>query len=277
VAHRICNLNRRRQLSKISLLLHNFSGYDSHIIVKGLARLASQGKNLQKKKLTGLVHNRERFRTLNYGCFQFIDSNAFFNSPLDKIVADLVASDHDFPILQASGIASDTKQLNLLKQKGFFPYKHLTSYNDYKNIAVFPEKDAFDNDLTGETISDINYQHADKVYNTFNLKNMESYLLLYNQLDVLILAEAVVLFRTEIFTEFGLDMCQYLSLSQLAFDCYLYKCGTELEVMSDLESILKIEASLRGGTSYVKTRYLQSSENKQLVLVDAVNLYGNYS
>jgi hypothetical protein len=278
VAHRICNLNRRRQLSKISLLFHNFSGYDSHIIVKGLARLSAQGKKLQKKKLTGLVHNKEKFRTLDYGSFRLIDSNAFFNSSLDKMCADMVESEHDFPILKSSGIADrNDSKLELLHCKGFFPYTNLTSYDEYKNIIALPAKDAFKNDLTGKNISNIEYEHALRVYREFNLSNMQEYLLLYNQTDVFILAEAIVLFRTEIFTEFGLDMCQYLSLSQLAFDCYLNYTKTELEVMSDLDSILKIEASLRGGISYVKDRYVQCTDEEQLVLVDAVNLYGKFS
>ena len=97
--------------------MFNFYIIDNHIIVQALGRLAEKGINLKKKSLSALVHNKEKVRTLEYGCFNFIDSNAFLSTSLDKLVENLVLSGHSFPLLKASGLVKNNNQLQLLKQK----------------------------------------------------------------------------------------------------------------------------------------------------------------
>ena len=52
-----------------------------------------------------------------------------------------------------------------------------------------PPKEAFYSRLNDEGISDEDYAHAQKVWETFEMKNLENYYNLYNQVDVLLLAD----------------------------------------------------------------------------------------
>ena len=51
-----------------------------------------------------------------------------------------------------------------------------------------PPKDAVYSKLTGEGITDEDYQHAQTVWNEFNIETMKEYNNLYNLSDVLLLA-----------------------------------------------------------------------------------------
>ena len=52
-----------------------------------------------------------------------------------------------------------------------------------------PPKSAFYSKLTGEGITDEDYQHAHTVWKKFNIGSMKDYHNLYNQSDVLLLAD----------------------------------------------------------------------------------------
>ena len=56
----------------------------------------------------------------------FIDSTQFMNSSLDKLVKNL--SDEDFKCLEEE---FDYENLELLKQKGDYPYEHMNSFKRF--------------------------------------------------------------------------------------------------------------------------------------------------
>ena len=56
----------------------------------------------------------------------FIDSKQFINSSLDKLVKNLL--DEDFKYLVEE---SSSKNLDLLKQKGAYPYKYVNSFERF--------------------------------------------------------------------------------------------------------------------------------------------------
>ena len=58
-----------------------------------------------------------------------------------------------------------------------------------------PPKEAFYSKLTGEGITDEDYQHAHTVWKKFNIESMKDYNKLYNLSDVLLLADIFENFR----------------------------------------------------------------------------------
>ena len=75
-----------------------------------------------------------------------------------------------------------------MKQKGVYPYDYITSFNRFSEKKL-PNKDDFYSILNDEHISDMQYVHAIKVWNTFKLKNMGEYPDLYLKSGILLLAD----------------------------------------------------------------------------------------
>ena len=104
----------------------------------------------------------------------FIDSFQFMSSSLDKLVSNLP---NDAFKYTSSEIKSDRK-LNLIKRKGVYPYDYMDSFKKF-NETELPNKDSFYIILNDEHITEDDYKHAIKVWNTIKLKNMGEYHDLY--------------------------------------------------------------------------------------------------
>ena len=104
-AHWDCNINFRLT-KKVLVLFQNLRGYDSHLInIKWV------------KNIHGIFLGKS---------FVFIDSMQFMNSSFDKLVKNL--SDEDFKYFLEE---FDSKNLELLKQKGVYPYEYTNSFEGF--------------------------------------------------------------------------------------------------------------------------------------------------
>ena len=86
--------------------------------------------------------------------------------------------------------------LSLLLRKGVYPYDYVDCMKKLDETS-HPPTDAFYSKLTGECITDEDYQHAQTVWSEFNIETMKDYHNLYNLSDVLLLAD--ILKTLEIF------------------------------------------------------------------------------
>ena len=113
-AHWSCNINL--QLTKRLRL----KGYDSHLIFCEL--------NKFDVKINVIPNGLEKYMAffLNKNLV-FIDSMQFINSSLDKLVKNL--SDKDFQYLVEE---FGSENLELLKQKGAYPYEYMNSFERFK-------------------------------------------------------------------------------------------------------------------------------------------------
>lgn len=197
-AHSLCNL-RRTESRRIKLFAHNLQGYDSHFILKHLK------EDERIRKLTGLTSNTQRLRTFSINSYEFTDSFAFLSSSLDKLVSNL-HEEHTYPILNMSGLyTQENKTLKaLLLRKGIFPYEFVDSFQKLKGKCL-PPREEFYSKLTNSEISEEDYKHAQNVFAKLKCKNMEAYCKAYCLLDVCLLAEVMIQFREEIYTETGID------------------------------------------------------------------------
>ncbi|MBC6498041.1 MAG: hypothetical protein GDA54_06990, partial [Alphaproteobacteria bacterium GM7ARS4] len=272
VAHNTCNLARREDYS-ITCFAHNFTGYDSHLFVEQINR------HPDVWDVYPIPLNYEKFKcfTVNRR-LQFLDSAAFLPDSLANLVENLKATGEcKFNLL--SRMTKNKQQLELLLRKGCYPYDFATSVGRLKAATSLPPISEFGNALTGVSqLPAEDYAHAQRVWSAFGCRDMLDYTRVYARSDVLQLAEAVLEMRENIWREFGLDLCKYLSLPMISKDIMLKVTGAEMELISDQEMAQLIKSNLRGGMSFINTRHLRRSVGDPpltMTYVDANNLYGD--
>ena len=102
----------------------------------------------------------------------------------------------------------DNNVLDLVKQKGFYPYEYVSNFEKVKE--QIPSKEKFYSLLTGKNISSKEGQNVLKVWNKFEVKMMKGYHDLYLKCDILILA-VFENFRSNSLKNYGLCPSHYLS------------------------------------------------------------------
>lgn len=274
VAHNVCNLNRREEKC-LTCFAHNFSGYDSHFLIRALEKFPDQISSV-----SAIPNNQQKFKTmiLNNN-IKFLDSLAFLPDKLESLVEVLLKSNN--PMTMMDNLVDTAEEKKLLLRKGVYPYTLATSIDALQRMKKLPPQTLFYNELTSGNCSDEDYAHAKAVWDTFQCTSMLDYTVLYCRSDVYQLAEAVMNFKKIIWDEFQLDMHDYLSLPHMAMDCMLKRTKAKIEMMSDQEMVDLVRKNIRGGHSFVNLRYAERKEEEEesdprqsLVYLDVNNLYG---
>ena len=104
----------------------------------------------------------------------------------------------------------------LLLRKGIYTYEYMDDWNRF-NEEKLPNKSDFYSSLNMEEISNIDYRHAEKVFNKFNIKKLGEHHDLYAQSDTLLLADVFENFRDMCIKVYRLDPIYFLSASGLAW------------------------------------------------------------
>ena len=287
-AHNICNLKYSKP-NNISVFFHNLTGYDSHLFIKKLNTtsgaidcIPNNEENyisFSKTIKTGEYTNKKGETKNKYFKIIFKDSLKFMASSLEALVNNLPDG-----VLNNLNKYFTTKQVKLLKQKGFFPYDYMDNIEKLKDSKPPPQK-AFYSKLTGKGINNYNYNHVLNVWKTFKMKTFKEYLELYNITDVLLLADVFENFRDICLKNYGLDPVYYYTAPGLAWDAMLKMTKINLELLSDVDKLLMIEKGIRGGISIISNRYGKANNkymvdfnqkelSKYLMYLDANNLYG---
>ena len=284
-----CNLKYRKP-KFIPVYFHNLSGYDSHLFIKKLGtpnenidcipnneeKYISFSKNIKvgeyKDKKTGEVRDKT-FK------IRFVDSFKFLPTSLGALVNNLPKD--AFKNLERYFTAEEA---DLIKRKGSYPYEYMNTEERFKETKLPPKK-AFYSRLTGEGITE-DYKHALNVWNVFKMKTFLDYHELYNETDVLLMADVFENFRNICLNNYGLDPAYYFTAPGLAWDACLKLTGVNLELLSDPDMLLMWERCIRGGISMISNRYGEANNkymeggfnknepSKYIMYLDANNLYG---
>ena len=288
-AHNSCNLKYKKP-NFIPVVFHNLSGYDSHLFIKNLGY--TEGNidcipnneekyiSFTKNTVVGSYTNKEGKDKPIKHKIRFIDSFKFMSTSLDSLVDNL--PDDAFNNLEG---CYKGEKLSLVKRKGVYPYEYMDSLERFKENKL-PPKEAFYSRLTGEGISDEDYERAKKVWEFFDMKTLKDYHDLYNVTDVLLLADVFENFRNICMENYKLDPAHYFTAPGLAWDACLKITGVELELVSDIDMLLMIEKGIRGGVSMISNRYGKANNKYMgesfidtmisiyIMYLDANNLYG---
>lgn len=284
-AHKSCNLNKRREKPFLSVFMHNFSGYDSHLILPYLTeKLLPEIENIHVIPKSG-----EKFMAIKLNNrITFLDSLNFLAGSLDSL-NDRIKDSCKYKIIQQSSLLCDNKEnsnrdsnptncnrLDYLLCKGSFPYEWAKSIDDYSLPYLVP-KSAFYNSLTKKHITDEKYEFAQKIWNEFKMKNMCDYMETYCMCDTLILAEVFEQFRNESLINFCMDPSHFISLPGFAYNAFLKQTRVNLEYITDPDVFELLTSNLRGGHSFCSQRYEESSIFKNLMNAKSKDSLSNHS
>ena len=273
-AHSACNLKSRLspKTTTIPVVFHNLWGYDSHLLMQAISKVEG--------RISCIPNNTEKYISFSLGQLRFIDSAQFLLAPLDKLVAANKPEAFQF----TTHYEPDHQKRGLLMRKGVYPYEYMDSWERFEETQL-PPAHSFYSKLTDENISDSDYEHAQRVWETFGCQTLGNYTDLYCRTDVLLLADVFENFRKTSQKQYRLDPAHYYTSPGLSWDALLKKTGVELELLTDYDQHLFIEKGMRGGISMVSKRHARANNpavegydsekpNSHILYLDANNLYG---
>ena len=203
------------------------------------------------------------------------------------MIKNLNDSDFDFPIMSkifSEQIGENQEKKDLLMRKGVFCYDYFDDISKFEEKNLPAQKD-FYSTLNFAGISDDDYSHAQKVWQSFGLENFGQYHDLYLILDTELLADAFQQFRKVIHREYGLDPCHFFTTPGLAWSACMKISNLKLELITDIDQYNFLTDGIRGGFSCVNTRHVKANnkymnnfdpykESTYIGYHDCNNLYG---
>ena len=179
---------------------------------------------------------------------------------------------------------NNTDKSLLLLRKGVYPYEYMNDWNKFNETKLPSIKDHYRN-IHLENVTYEDYSHAKNVWNTFKIKHLGKYHDLYVQSDTAQLADVFENVRTVCLKEYELDPSYFVSAPGLALEAMSKITKVKLELLTDIDMVLMVENSIRGGLTQVVRKYGVANnkylpdydKNKKstyLQYLDANNLYG---
>ena len=287
-AHVKCNLQFKKP-KFTPVIFHNLSGYDAHLFVKNLGRTEGNIKcipnneekyiSFSKEIVVGEYKNKKGEKVEVKHEIRFLDSFKFMASSLDSLVGNLGLE----KLIQTKKEFGEKAEL--LSRKGIYPYDYMNGIKKFSEEKL-PQKEKFFSKLNDCGISDEDYDHAQRIWKEFGMKNLGEYHDLYLKSDVLLLADVFEEFRNVCMENYSLDPAWYYTSPGLSWDALLKHSRVSLELLTDPDILLLFEKGIRGGISMISNRFGKAnnkfmgekydprSPSKYLAYLDANNLYG---
>ena len=134
------------------------------------------------------------------------------SSSLDSLTKNLVRGERNCLVLKDY---SDF-QYDLLTRKGVYPYEYFNSRDRFEETQL-PPISAFYSNLNMFSISEEDYQHAQRVWKEFGIHNLGDYHDLYLRTDVVLLANVYEAFRDTCLKHYKLDPAHFYTSPRLAW------------------------------------------------------------
>ena len=295
-AHQSCNLKFQRP-KFTPVFFHNLQNYDAHLFVRALGlmdevlkikcipnngeKYISFSLKFELKRIPKWDFKTEKWKEVVVEHeIRFLDSFKFTLEGLEELVKNLSLED----LKETTRFFGE--KIDLISRKGVYPYEFMNDFEKFKKQSL-PKKTSFFSRLKQEKISDEDFEHAQRVWKKFRLKNMGDYHDLYLKTDVLLLADVMENFRKLCEKHYELDPAHFYTVPGMAWDAMLKITGIELELLEEgqIDMLLMIEKGIRGGISNAFKRYAKANnkfmksfdpelKSSFIVYLDANNLYG---
>ena len=149
-------------------------------------------------------------------------------------------------------------QYGLFTRKGVYPYEYVNSWDRFEETQL-PPIDAFYSNLNMSSISEKDYQYAQRVWKEFGIHNPGDYHDLYLRTDVVLLANAYEAFRDTCLRHYKLDPAHFCTSPGLAWKACLKHTGIKLELLTDPDMLLMFERGIRGGATQAVRKYASAN------------------
>jgi hypothetical protein len=218
---------------------------------------------LRNLRLDVIPKEGESLRQLRWGPLVFLDSLAFLNSSLARIIDEHKEGNKEnlaagFPITMRHHpliVRSEMPliDLDLLTQKLLFPYRSLVDESSWDLPAVEPIERYY-NDLRDEACDEETYERHKSIVARFGLRTLQDVHDAYLPNDVLLYADCFEAFRDAFHETSGIDPAHFMTLPSAAEKVVqlnlLKRNGADFgpELITDREFMERVLANIRGGT-----------------------------
>ena len=223
-AHNLCNL-RLTIPTKIPIVFHGLKNYDSHFIIKALAKFVDQLSDI-----TVIPKNMQQFTAIFTKEFVFWDSNAHQSSSLEQLVKNLKNKGAEHFKNLISEFPDEEDRQHLFK-KGLYPYTFATSFESFDE--PIPDRIHFYNDLTNKLPSVEEYNDLIITCERLNIRTLGELHDHYVKLDVILLADVVQAYRDKAIKEFKLDIFHYCTAPAYSYDAMLLFTKAQPQLIND--------------------------------------------
>ena len=242
-AHNQCNLQFKKP-KFTPVIFHNLSGYDAHLFVKNLGRTEGNIKcipnneekyiSFSKEIVVGEYENKKGEKVEVKHEIRFLDSFKFMASSLESLVGNLGLE----KLIQTKKEFGE--KVKLISRKGIYPYDYMNGIKKFSEEKL-PQKENFYSKLNDSSISNEDYEHAQRIWKEFEVKNLGEYHDLYLKSDVLLLADVFEEFRNVCMENYSLDPAWYYTSPGLSWDALLKHSGVKLELLTDPDILLLLK------------------------------------
>jgi hypothetical protein len=264
-----CNLQMtEKRRSGIPVFFHNGSHYDWKFLIQEVGSEIEEQmeipENLEFKheiedvQILGL--NSENYITIKWQNIWFLDSLKFLSASLESLVNTLTNEDMKLAIklYQKNGITS-MDQMEILTQKGIFPYLWFDSYDKFSEKSLPPIER-----FAGTSEKD--YNQALKAWNVLGCNTFEDYHDKYLLSDVILLATVFHTFRMKIYKQFDTDPAYFLGLPGLSWSIAMKYVPKDqvIELLEHPEDYIKFQNNIRGGNCQVFQRFAKRQYEEEI-------------
>ena len=231
-AHSLCNL-RYKIPAYIPVVFHNLSGYEAHLFITEFGAHTSEMGVIAKNKEdynsfsikvpVDIYIDKNGEEKDKFIEPRFIDSFKFMSSSLDSLTKNLVRGGKKlFGFEDYSEL-----QYDLLTRKGVYPYEYVNSWDRF-NETQLPPIDVFYSNLNMSSISEEDYQHTQRVWKEFGIRDLGDYHDLCLRTDVVLLANVYKAFRDTCLKHYKLDPAHFYTSPGLAWKACLKHTGIKI-------------------------------------------------
>jgi len=279
----------------IRIFFHNFGRYDSHGIIRFIAKLRNTdltvvqfvarngfedddarsffNTKLSELNLEIVPRSGENMRQLKFGPLTFLDSVEFVKESLAKIIESHKKGKDDLTVAFPRTVRhhpalreteSISEDLGLLVRKLPFPYSALRDWASFDREAVLPQHE-YDNGLSGEKCDDTMYEDCHLLARKFHWHNFGDVHDAYLWNDVLLYADCMEAWRQIFYDTSEIDPFHSMTLpsasEQGIFLRLLKENGPDfgIDLITDEELMRDVMNNIRGGLSCPFVAYEQAN------------------